>query len=93
MNKQPLGNQVLCEEVKNPETVIDGIILPSKTKNGDTKQWKVIGFGCGKKPEEFVVKLGDIVYIERLGSTQVNENGQKYLIAEEDNIVGLVESE
>ena len=90
MNKQVLGNQVLCEEVKETEIISNGIILPSKIKAGDTKQWKVIGFGCGKRPEEFTVSIGDVIYAERLGSTEVHDNGKKYLIVDDDKIVAIV---
>ena len=94
MKFQPLGNRVLIEPVEEKEVKIGGIIIPDTAKE-KPQQGKVIAIGTGKIDEKgnkipFNFKKGDLVFMPKYGSQEVNLGGKKYQLVPEDDILGIL---
>ena len=96
LNVKPLGDRVLVEAVEEKETKKGGIIIPDTAKEKPTEAI-VIALGTGKTDDEgkkvpFEVKKGDRVLISKYGGTEIKVDGKDYLIMEESQILGIIES-
>lgn len=94
MRIKPLRDQVLIEPLKQ-EVKRGGIILPDTVTKERPEQGKVIAVGEGRwedgklvKPS---VKKGDIVLFTKYGPNQIKIDDHEYLIAEEKDILAIVE--
>jgi len=90
MSLQPLAKRVLVEPLPPQEKAGD-IFLPENTKNqssGDCQQGIIIAAGSVES-----IKVGDRVIYGRFGGTEVTLDGKKLLIIDEDNLLGVVESD
>ncbi len=91
---QPLGDRVLLKRVDEAEQVKGGIIIPDAAKE-KPQEATVVALGSGRKdsdgkPVEFVVKVGDIVLTSKYGGTEVTVDDEQYLLAREDDILGII---
>lgn len=94
MRIKPLRDQVLIEPLKQ-EVKRGGIILPDTVTKERPEQGKVIAVGEGRwedgklvKPS---VKKGDVVLFTKYGPNQIKIDDHEYLIAEEKDILAIVE--
>lgn len=91
---QPLADRVVVKPMAAEEKTKGGIILP------DTAQEKpiegtIIAVGPGRVTEEgkevkMSVKKGDKVLYGKYSGTEVNIEGEEYLIMRESDIYGIV---
>lgn len=91
---QPLGDRVLLKRVEDSEQTKGGIIIPDAAKE-KPQEAEVVAVGSGRKdsdgkPVEFSVKVGDIVLTSKYGGTEVTVDGEQYLLAREDDILGII---
>lgn len=79
------------EEVKK-----GGIILPDTAQKERPEQGKVIATGPGRYEDgtliEVSVKKGDVVLFTKYGPNEIKVDEKEYLIAEEKDILAIVES-
>jgi chaperonin GroES len=92
---KPLQDRVIVKQTEAEEKTKSGIVLPDSAKEKPTKG-KVIAVGPGKldekgKPMEIGVRVGDSVYYGKYAGTDVEVEGQKYVILRENDILGVLE--
>ena len=94
MKIRPLRDHVLIEPMKE-EVEKGGIILPDTAQKERSEQGKVIAVGPGRyedgKLVEPTVKKGDVVVFTKYGPNEITIDDEEYLIAEEKDILAIVE--
>jgi chaperonin GroES len=91
---RPLGDRVWIEPIEREETTASGIILPETAKE-KPQEGKVLAVGPGVRNEEgqrqpLDVKAGNRVLFAKYAGTEVKQNGTKYLIMRESDILAIV---
>ena len=89
MNIKPLADRVLVKPAAAEEK-IGGIIIPDTAKEKPLKG-EVIAAGNGTKDEEMVLKVGDVVLYGKYSGTEVELEGEKYLIMRQSDVLAVVE--
>ena len=93
---KPLGSRVLVQRKNEAEQkTAGGIIIPDTAKEKPT-EGVVVAIGAGRRLEDGTVmpldvKVGDRVLFGKWGGTDVNADGEDYLILNEDDIYGVIE--
>jgi len=95
MKLKPLADRVIVKQTEAEEKTASGIYLPDAAKEKPTKG-KVISVGPGKLDEEGKrmepnVKAGDVVYYGKYAGTEVEVNGEKFVILRESDLLGVLE--
>jgi len=94
MKLKPLQDRVIVKQSEAEEKTKSGILLPDTAKEKPTKG-KVISVGPGKldkgKPMELGVRAGDTVYYGKYSGTDVEVDGEKFVILRESDILGVLE--
>ncbi len=89
MNIKPLADRVLVLPAPAEEKTIGGIIIPDSAKEKPLKG-NVIAIGNGTKDEEMVVKPGDTVLYGKYAGTEIELDGEKYLIMRQSDILAIL---
>ncbi|MBQ3238261.1 MAG: co-chaperone GroES [Bacteroidaceae bacterium] len=89
MNIKPLADRVLVVPAPAEEKTIGGIIIPDTAKEKPLKG-EVVAVGNGTKDEEMVVKVGDTVLYGKYAGTELEFEGNKYLIMRQSDILAIV---
>ncbi len=95
MKLKPLQDRVIVKQSDAEEKTASGILLPDSAKEKPTKG-SVIAAGPGKaddngKVHALNVKSGDMVYYGKYSGTDVEVNGEKFVILRESDILGILE--
>ena len=95
MKLRPLQDRVIVKQSEAEEKTKSGIVLPDTAKEKPTKG-KVIAVGPGKlsdkgKPMEIGLRVGDSVYYGKYSGTDVEVDGQKFVILRESDVLGVLE--
>jgi chaperonin GroES len=95
MGIRPLHDRLLVRRLEEEEKTAGGIIIPDSAKEKPA-QGKVVAVGPGKLNDtgdrvSLLVKEGDTVLFSKYGGTDVNLEGEEYLILREDDVLGIVE--
>src|SRR5207253_4178483 len=95
MKLKPLQDRVIVKQSEAEEKTASGILLPDAAKEKPTRG-KVIATGPGKlddkgKPMELGVRVGDTVYYGKYSGTDIEVDGQKFVILRESDILGVLE--
>lgn len=98
MKLRPISNNVIIEPIEEEKTTESGIVIPDTAEKEKPIRGKVIAVGPGKLNNEgrripMSVKVGDIVLFKKYGPDEFEIKKNKYLIAEEDDIIAVVEEE
>lgn len=96
MNFKPLSNHLFLEALEEEKTTKSGIVLPETAEKERPTRGKVIAVGPGKRNENgeiipMSVKVGDIVLFKKYGPDEIEIEGKKYLVGEEDDILAIIE--
>ena len=89
MNIKPLADRVLVVPAPAEEKTIGGIIIPDTAKEKPLKG-EVVAVGNGTKDEEMVVKVGDTVLSGKYAGTELELEGNKYLIMRQSDILAVL---
>ena len=89
MNIKPLADRVLVKPVAAEEKTAAGIIIPDTAKEKPLKG-QVLAIGNGTKDEEMVVKVGDTVLYGKYAGTELELDGEKYLIMRQSDILAII---
>ena len=89
MNIKPLADRVLIKPAAAEEKTVGGIIIPDSAKEKPLKG-EVKAVGQGTKDEEMVVKEGDTVLYGKYAGTEVEFEGEKYLIMLQSDILAII---
>jgi len=90
MNIKPLADRVLINPMAAEEVTISGIIIPDSAKEKPLKG-TVLAVGDGTKDEAMVVKTGDTVLYGKYAGTEIEVEGEKYLIMRQSDILAICE--
>ena len=89
MNIKPLADRVLVLPAPAEEKTIGGIIIPDTAKEKPL-QGKVVATGNGTKDEEMILKVGDQVLYGKYAGTELEFDGEKYLIMRQSDVVAVL---
>ena len=89
MKIKPFADRVLVLPAPAEEKTIGGIIIPDSAKEKPLKG-KVIAIGNGTKDEEMVVKPDDTVLYGKYAGTEIELDGEKYLIMKQSDILAIL---
>ena len=86
---QPLADRVVIKPEEAQQTTKSGIIIPDTAKE-KPQRGIVLAAGAGKKDEPMTVKVGDTVLYGKYSGTEVNLEGEDYLILRESDILAII---
>ena len=89
MNVKPLSDRVLIEPAAAEEVTSGGIIIPDSAKEKPLKG-TVKAIGNGTKDEAMVVKVGDTVLYGKYSGTELEFDGEKYLMMRQSDILEII---
>lgn len=94
MNLSPLHDRVIIKPSQPEEVTKGGIIIPDTAKE-KPMQGEVIAVGPGKMTEDgkiipLTVKVGDKVLYGKYSGTEVEINGEQFLIMRESDILAII---
>ena len=89
VNVKPLADRVLVEPAQAEEKTVGGIIIPDTAKEKPQKG-TVVAVGNCKKDEPMTVKVGDSVLYGKYSGTEINIDGEHYLIMKESDIFAII---
>ena len=90
MKIQPLADRVLIKPAAAEEKTVGGIIIPDTAKEKPLKG-SVIAVGNGTKDEEMVLKAEDTVLYGKYSGTEVELDGEKYLIMRHSDVLAILQ--
>lgn len=95
MNLKPLSNHILIQPLEEEKTTKSGLVLPENASEKPTRG-KIVAVGSGKNDDKgqlipMTVKVGDIVLFKKYGPDEIEMDGVKYLIGDEDDILAIIE--
>jgi len=89
MNIKPLADRVLVKPALAEEKTVGGIIIPDSAKEKPLKG-EVVAVGSGTKDEEMILKAGDSVLYGKYAGTEIELEGEKYLIMRQSDILAII---
>ena len=89
MNIKPLADRVLVKPTAAEEKTMSGIIIPDSAKEKPLKG-EVLAVGTGTKDEEMVVAVGNKVLYGKYAGTELEWEGEKYLIMKQSDILAII---
>ena len=90
MTIKPLSDRVLIKPAEAEMKTAGGIIIPDSAKEKPLKG-TVIATGNGTKDEEMLVKAGDTVLYGKYAGTELEVDGEKFLMMRQSDILAIVE--
>lgn len=97
MNVKPLSNHLFIEPAEEEKVTKSGIVLPESADKERPVRGTIVAIGPGKMNEDgdaripMSVKVGDVVLFKKYGPDEVELDGKKYLVADEDDILAVLE--
>lgn len=88
MNIKPLSDRVLVLPAPAEEKV-GGIIIPDTAKE-KPMHGKIIAAGDGTKDEKMVLKEGDQILYGKYAGTELEVDGEKYLIMRQSDVLAII---
>ena len=89
MTIKPLADRVLIEPAPAETKTVGGIIIPDTAKEKPL-QGTIVAVGQGTKDEEMILKEGDVVLYGKYAGTELELEGEKYLIMRQADILAIV---
>ena len=95
MKVRPLYDRILIKRLDIEEKTKGGIIIPETAKE-KPQEGKVISVGKGKLLEDgsirpLDVKVADRILFGKYGGTEINIEGEEYIILREDEVLAVVQ--
>lgn len=96
MKFKPLSNHLFIEAIDEEKTTKSGIVLPDTAEKEKPVKGNVLAVGPGKLNEKgervpMSVKVGDQVLFKKYGPDEIEIDGKKYLVGDEDDILAIIE--
>ncbi len=83
---RPMAGKILVKPQEAEEVTKSGIIIPDSAKE-KPQQGNVVAVGKSKKDEEMEVKVGDVILYGKYSGTEINHDGQDYLIMNQSDVL------
>ncbi len=94
MNFKPLSNRLFIEGLSAEKTTKSGIVLPENSSGEKPMMGTVVAVGPGKTVEgklvAMTVKVGDKVLFKKYGPDEIEIEGKKYLVGDEDDVLAVL---
>jgi chaperonin GroES len=95
MNFKPLSNHIFLEPLEEEKMTKSGIVIPDTAEKEKPIRGKVLAIGPGKTNDKgermaMSVKVGDIVLFKKYGPDDIEIDGKKYLVGDEDDILAII---
>ena len=92
----PLSNHLFIEAVTEDKKTKSGIVLPDTAEREKPMLGKVVAAGPGKLNEKgeripMSVKVGQTVLFKKYGPDEIEVEGKKYLVGDEDDVLAIIE--
>lgn len=96
MNLKPLSDHLFIEPIVEDKTTKSGIVIPDTAEKEKPVKGKVLAVGPGKFNEKgdripMSVKVGDNVLFKKYGPDEIEIDGKKLLVGNEDDILAIME--
>jgi chaperonin GroES len=96
MNLKPLSNHLFLEPLDEEKKTKGGIVLPDTAEKEKPIKGRVFAVGPGKRNDKgeiqpMSVKIGDVVLFKKYGPDEIEIEGKKYLVGDEDDILAVIE--
>lgn len=89
LNIKPLADRVIIAPAEAEQKTAGGIIIPDTAKEKPQKG-EVVAVGPGKKDEPMTLKVGQTVLYGKYAGTELNVDGENYLIMKESDVLAIV---
>jgi len=89
INIRPLGDRVVVEPAKAEEKTVSGIIIPNDSQE-KPNQGRVVAVPEKSEDNKVTVKVGDTVLYGQYAGTEIDIDGDSYLIMSETDILAVV---
>ncbi len=87
----PINRKILVQRLEAEEVVKGGIIIPDTAKE-KPQQGKVIAVAkVSEDDEPMPVKVNDTIIFSKYAGTEIELEGEKYIIMGEDDILAIIE--
>ena len=91
---KPLGDRIVVKALEPDAKTKSGLVGPDTAKE-KPQEGKVISVGTGRLLDDGIVKplqvkAGDRILYGKYSGTEVNLNGEEYLIVREDDVLAIV---
>lgn len=96
MNFKPLSNHIFIEPIESDKTTESGIVLPETADKEKPIKGKIVAVGPGKMNDRgdrlpMSVRVGDTVLFKKYGPDEIEIEGKKYLVGDEEDILAILE--
>ncbi len=96
INVRPLHDRVIVKGLEQESTSKGGIIIPDTAKE-KSQEGRVVAVGPGRRNDDgktfpLGVETGDRVLFAKYSGTDVEIDGEKHLILQEHDILGVIEN-
>ena len=96
MKFKPLSNHLFIEAVEEEHKTKGVIVLPETAEKEKPQKGKILAVGPGKLNDkgeriQISVKVGDVVLFKKYGPDEIEIDGKKYLVGDEDDILAILE--
>ena len=81
---------MLVKPAAAEEKTVGGIIIPDSAKEKPLRG-EVLAVGNGTKDEEMVLKAGDHVLYGKYSGTELEREGEKYLIMRQSDVLAKIQ--
>jgi chaperonin GroES len=87
---------LFLEPLEEEKKTMSGIVLPDSAEKEKPIKGKVLAVGPGKIQENgttraMSVKVGDVVLFKKYGPDEIELEGKKYLVGDEDDILAIIQ--
>lgn len=89
MKVKPLSDRVLIKANPAEEKTASGLIIPETAKEKPLAG-KVVAVGPGTSDIKMEVKVGDEVLYGKYAGTEVNVDGEEYIIMRQNDILAII---
>ena len=89
VNFKPLADRVLVEPAPAETKTASGLIIPDTAKE-KPQRGRIIAVGQGSKDETMVLKENDIVLYGKYAGTELEYEGEKYLIMRQSDVLAVL---
>ena len=90
MTVKPLSDRVLVLPNPAETTTASGLIIPDSAKEKPAAG-KVVAVGPGTTEVKMEVKVGDVVMYGKYAGTELQYEGEDYLVMKQSDIIAVIE--
>jgi len=91
MKLKPLSNRLVIKPITLEKKEESEIIIPETADEEKSTNGEVVEVGKGKKIAKLGLKKGDKVLYKEYGPTEVELEGEEYLIADWEDVLAKIE--